>query len=92
MDLTLTEFKKLIDLYINDSLSDADLVFQDLIVPISAVIEAATILEDSYEVEEKNYLIKNIYETLVDPHPIPMEAQILQDAIDRKMKNHNKRK
>lgn len=70
MTLTLAEFKNLIKLYKHDSLHEEQLVYENCIVPIGAVIQAASISEDSIDGKEKQYQIRRIYDTLVDPHPI----------------------
>lgn len=87
MNLTLKEFRKLVDLYRDNSLENEDLIYQNVIVPMSAIIQAVSILEDTaYEFGEKNYLIKGIYDTLVDPTSISMEEQIMSDAIKERKK------
>lgn len=93
MNLTLKEFRNLMDLYSTGSLKNDDLIFENTIVPISSVIEAVTIHEDtSYELDEKKYLIKNIYETLVDPHPVLMEEQIMINSMKRNKYTPKKKK
>ncbi len=69
MTLTFTVFKQLISLYKNNSLNEEQLVYENCIVPIGAVIQATTISEDSIDEDEKQYQIRRIYDTLVDPHP-----------------------
>ncbi len=52
-------------LYKQNSLTEDDLIYRNAIVPLDAVIQAVSILEDSsYESNEKNYLIRNIYEEI----------------------------
>ena len=63
MTLTIVEFRKLMSLYQNDSLTEENLIFQNAVVPIDAVIQAVSIAEDSsIDSDEKYYLIKGIYE------------------------------
>lgn len=91
MNLTLKEFGKLVDLYRDNSLSNEDLIYQNVIVPMSAIIQAVSILEDTaYEFGEKKYLIKGIYDTLVDPVPVSMEEQIMSDAISDAIEDKKK--
>lgn len=63
MTLTIAEFRKLMSLYQNDSLTEENLIFQNAVVPIDAVIQAVSIAEDSsIDSDDKYYLIKDIYE------------------------------
>ena len=63
MTLTIAEFRKLMSLYQNDSLTEENLIFQNAVVPIDALIQAVSIAEDSsIDSDEKYYLIKGIYE------------------------------
>lgn len=77
MDFTLTEFRKLIRLYKKNSLREENLIYNNCAVPISAVIQAVSITEDSYEPDEMDYLIKDIFETIVNPNPSPIEFKMM---------------
>lgn len=62
MELTFAEFKKLISLYQKNLLTNENLVYEDLIVPFSSVVEVASIYEDStIDIDEKNYLVEKCF-------------------------------
>ena len=89
MTLTFSEFKNLISMYKNNTLTEETLIFENCIVPIGAVIQAAAISEDSIEGDEKHYLIKSIYDKLVDPHPISPEEEFFNDAFNYSVPNED---
>ncbi|GEM_PF-6430309 len=88
MNLTLGEFWSLIALYRKGELSEEEMIRRNPTVPMHAIIEAASILEDSsYEQGEKLYLVKSIYEEIVNPTPVPIEVLMFNE---KKMKQSSK--
>ena len=79
--MSFTEFRKLMKLYKKGELNEYDLISSNIVIPIDAIAQAVAIEEDasSYERNERSSLIRNIFDSIMEPEDEPYDAMDPED-------------
>lgn len=79
--MSFTEFRKLMKLYKKGELNEYDLISSNIVIPIDAIAQAVAIEEDasSYERNERSSLIRNIFDSIMEPEDEPYDDMDPED-------------